>query len=82
MKTEHKRKISYQNFLDWIFSDRDDYVRYGGLLKDAFKNNPKSSVTIDDLFRETVEFPKWLLDDFDESEEDADEWVSNVELIY
>jgi len=72
-------KVTQERFIDWYFSDQDDYIHIGERVKLLMEKTGYATISVENIFWEQDELPTWILEDYDGDEDyiGADE----VELI-
>lgn len=77
-----KVKLKKKRFLDWYFSDTDDYIHLAIKILKQLKHEGKSSITIEEIFEGCSELPDYIMENHDEDNEiGAYYYISEIELI-
>lgn len=72
-------KLKESQFIDWYFSDDEDYKYIGERVRKLLEESGDVTISLDNLFWEQDEIPTWIL----ESYEGDDDYINadEVELI-
>ena len=72
-------KLTEAKFIDWYFSDKEDFIHIGERVKKLMEKTGYATMSVENIFLEQDELPTWILEDYDGDEDyiGADE----VELI-
>jgi hypothetical protein len=72
-------KVTQERFIDWYFSDQEDFIHIGERVKLLMEKTGYATISVENIFWEQDELPTWILEGYDGDEDyiGADE----VELI-
>lgn len=72
-------KLKESQFIDWYFSDAEDYKHIGERVRKLMDKSGYATISVENLFWEQDEIPTWILEGYDGDDDyiNADE----VELI-
>ena len=82
MKNNKKVKLTKEKFLDWYFSDTDDYDHINNRLFNSLLHYGKFSINVRELLDSCCELPERLMEGYDEENDKDYHYVPcEIELI-
>lgn len=71
-----KHPILKENFINWYFSDREDYQFLGLHVAGMLSDKGRASVTLSSLLKDCGYVPAFICDDYDYKTQGDAEWVA------
>jgi len=76
-----KVKLKKQRFLDWYFTEPDDYLIFAKNIISELRTDGKAKTSIRELLDGCGELPNYIMEDHNEEDEDAYYCPTEIKLI-